>query len=295
MAETQSSSLSGTIHSQIIENLIIAYQYDDVVVTPFFRFKSIADATTTAAVFPRWVKSTGPTSGTPASEVTALATTELTTTSTTVTVARVGIARELTTTAAEDSVVGRSLYVQGFVLDAARLYGEFFDTASTALFSSVSNEVGSTGTSLSIATMVSAIGRQRNGKAKGPQVISLHDNQLKQLQQAQAAATATPWATFYSPSGDGGAFGGYFMNAPVWASALNPTSTGDRLGCVFTIGNGAGARPEHCGFAFVVKRMPSSLTETNVLMDSNIWASFSRTAVGEIADNFLTAIRSVNA
>ncbi len=295
MAETQSSSLSGTIHTQIIENLIIAYQYDDVVVTPFFRFKSIADATTTAAVFPRLVKSTGPTAGTPASEVTALATTELTTTSATVTVARVGIARELTTTAAEDSVVGRSLYAQGFVLDAARLYGEFFDTASTALFTSVSNEVGATGTTLSVATMVSAVGRQRAGKAKGPQVISLHDNQLKQLQQAQAAATATPWATFYSPSGDGSAFGGYFMNAPVWASGLNPTSTGDRMGCIFTIGNGAGARPEFCAFAFVVKRMPSSLTETNILMDSNIWASFSRTAVGEVADNFATAIRSVNA
>lgn len=295
MAETQSSSLSGTIYAKRIEELVIEYQFDDVVVTNLFRYASIADFATTTAAFPRRVKSAGPVAGTPASEVTALGTTEMTTTSTDIAVGRVGIAREVTTTAVEDSTFGRSLAVQGLVMDAARLYGEFYDTASTALFTSISGEVGATGTALSIATMVSVIAKQRTNKAKGPQVISLHDHQLKQLQQAQVAATSTPWATFFSPSGDGGQFGGYFLNAPIFASGLNPTSTGDRIGCAFTLGNGPGARPEYCAFAFVVKRMPSSLTQTNILMDSNVWASFSRTGVGEIADNFATAIRSVNA
>lgn len=290
--ETQSSSLSGTIYAKVIEELVIAYQYDDLTVTPFFRFKSIADLATTTAAFPRLVKSTGPVAGTPASETTALAATELTTTSVDIAVGRVGIAREITTTAKEDSVIGRSLDVAGLVMDAARLYGEYFDTASTALFSTVTLSVGSTGTSLTIPTMVAAVAQQRANKAKGPQVISLHDNQAKQYQQAQAAATATPWASFYSPSGDGGQFLGYFMNAPVWASGLNPTSTGDRLGCIFVDG---GARPEFCAFGFVVKRLPSSLTETHILMDSNVWASFARTGTGIIANNFATAIRSVNA
>ena len=290
--ETQSSSLAGTIYAKVIESLIIAYQYDDAVITPYFRFKNIANEQTTAAAFPRYVKSAGPASGTPASEVTALATTELTTTSVDITVGRVGIAREVTATAMEDSVVGRALAVSGLVMDAARLYGEFFDTASAALFSTVTLSVGSIGTNLSIATMVNAIGQQRSNKAKGPMVISLHDNQLRQLQQAQAAQSGTAWATFFAPTGDGGQFGGYFMNAPVFASGLNPTSTGDRLGCIWVDGQ---ARPEFCAFGFVSKRLPSSLQQTNILMDSNIWASFSRTGCGIIANNFATAIRSFNA
>lgn len=290
--ETQSSSLAGTIYAKVIETLIIAYQYDDLTVTPYFRYKTIEDQQTTTAAFPRWVKSTGPQSGTPANETTLLTATEMTTTSIDIAVGRVGIAREVTTTAKEDSVVGRSLEVQGLVMDAARLYGEFFDTASAALFSSVTASVGATGVALSIATMVSLIGSQRTNKAKGPLVISLHDHQLKQLQQAQAAATSTPWQVFYTPTGDGGQFGGWFMNAPVWSSGLNPTSTGDRLGCCWVDGQ---ARPEFCAFGFVVKRQPSSLTESHILMDSSVWASYARTGVGIIANNFATSVRSVNA
>lgn len=290
MAETQSSSLSGTIYASVIDLGIIAYQYDDLTVTPYFRYKTIENENSDTARFARLVKSTGPAAGTPTNETTALSTTELTTTSATVQVSRVGIARELTETAKEDSVIGRALYVQGFIMDAARLYGEYFDTTATALFTSVSGEVGPTGQALSIATMVGAVAAARASKAKGALVISLHDNQLKQLQQAQAASQSTPWATFFQPEGSGSQFGGYFMNAPVWASSLNPTSTGDRVGCIW-----AYSSDEFNAFAYVVKRAPSSLMETNILMDSNIWASFARTGHGEVADNFATAIRSVNA
>jgi len=290
--ETQSSSVSTTIYAKVIEQLVIAYQYDDLTVTPYFRFKSIADEATTTAGFPRLVKSTGPTAGTPANETTALGTTEMTSTNVDIAVGRVGIAREITTTVKEDSVIGRALDVAGLVMDAARLYGEYFDTASTALFSSVTLSVGSTGTTLSIPTMVALIGQQRANKAKGAQVISLHDHQLKQLQQAQAATTGTAWSEFFAPSNDGGQFGGYFLNTPVWSSGLNPTSTGDRLGACWVDGQ---ARPEFCAFAFVSKRMPSSLTETHILMDSNVWASYARTGCGIVANNFATAVRSVNA
>lgn len=292
MAETQSSSLSGTIHPNLIENLLIAYQYDDAVVTQYFRFASIVDKSTTTATFPRLVKSTGPVAGTPASETTALGTTALTTTSVDIAVGRVGIARELTTTAMEDSVFGRALFTQTFVADAARLYGEFFDTASTALFSSVTATTGNSGSNLTIATLVNAIATQRVNKARGQQIISLHDHQAKQLQQDQVASQSTTWDRFYNPSGAGGAYIGTFMQAEIWASGLNPTSTGDRLGCIWSNGR---SNPEYCAFGFVVKRMPSSLTESHILMDANVWASFCRSGVGIVANNFATSIRSVNA
>ena len=290
--ETQSSSLSGTIYALVIESLIIEYQYDDLTVTPYFRFKTIADQQTDTAAFPRRVKSSGPASGTPTNETTSLTPTEMTTTSVSIAVGRVGLARKVTSTAMEDSVFGRALEVDGLVMDAARLYGEFFDTASTDLFSTLNATVGATGQSLSIATMVSAVGQQRTNKARGPMVISLHDNQLKQLQQAQAATTGTAWSTFYTPNAFGGQFGGYFMGCPIWASAVNETSTGDRLGAIWVDGQAA---PQFCAFGFVVKRAPSSLVETDTLMDANIWASFSRTGCGVIANNFATCIRSVNA
>lgn len=292
MAETQSSSLSGTVFAKFIENVLISYQYDNLTITPYFRQGSIVDMATTTLAFPREVKSTGPTAGTPASEVTALGTTAFTTTSVDIAVGRVGIAREVTETAKEDSIIGRALDVSFLVADAAKLYGEYFDTASADLFSTLTLEAGSTGTSLTIPTMIKAIGQQRINKAQGVQVISLHDVQATQLQQAQAASQSTPWATFFSPSQDGGQFCGYFLNAPVWASGVNETSTGDRLGAIWSQGQ---ANPKFCAFAFVIKRLPSSKTETNILMDSDIWASFARSGCGVVANNFATAIRSVNA
>lgn len=290
--ETQSSSVTTTIYAKQIESLVLAYQYDDLTIAPYFRYQFIGDFPTTTATFPRWVKSTGPAVGTPASETTLITGTEFTTTAVDIAVSRVGFAREITNTVKEDSVVGRALEVAGLVQDAARLYGEFFDTQATSQFSSVTASVGASGQGLSIATLVSAVGTQRNNKAKGPQVISLHDFQLKQLQQSQAQTTTTPWTAFFAPVANNGQFGGYFMGAPIWASALNPTSTGDRLGCIWSDGQ---ARPDMCAFAWVVKRMPSSLEQLHILEDSNIWASFCRVGFGIIANNFSTAIRSVNA
>lgn len=289
--ETISSSLAGTIYAKVIENLVIAYQYDNLTVTPFFRQASIAGQATTTAAFPRYVKS-GSVPASVATEATSITPTEMTTTSTDIAVSRIGMARKVSSSAVEDSVVGRALGVEGLVLDAARLYGEYFDTTATALFSSVTATVGASGTSLALPTMVNLIGSQRVNKARGPMVISLHDNQLKQLQQAQIQSTATAWDKFYEPMGDGGQFGGYFMGAQIWASGLNPTSTGDRLGACWVDGQAAAA---YCAFGFVVKRLPSSLSLPDVLMDAQIWASFARTGHGLIADNFATSVRSVNA
>lgn len=286
---TQSSSLSGTIYASIIDLGIIAFQYDTVVAASQMRYKTIATEATDTARFPRWVKSTGFVAGTPASETTPITATAMTTTSATVQVSRVGFARELTETAKEDSVIGRALYVQRFILDAAILYGEYLDTTATALYSSITATVGPSGQDLSLLSLVNALGSQRTNKARGENVIQIHDHQLKQLQRAQISATSTGWPTFYTPNGSGGNYGGMFMGCHIWASGLNPTSTGDRLGAIWSLDQ------EYAGMAYVVKRVPSSLTETNILMDSNRWASFARVGFGVIADNFCTSIRSVNA
>ncbi len=288
MPATISTDVAGTILAKVIETGIIAYQYDEVTAIPFFRYKDLSGSNAPAAGFPRYTKNAY---GTVATETTALATTAMVTTNVDVTVGRVGLARELSTTVAEDSIIGQALYVNEFVQDAARLYGEQLDTDATALFSSVTASVGTTATALSIATLVAGMSSQRVNKAKGAQVIHLHDLMLKQLQVAQAAATSTPWATFFQPNADSTAFGGYFMGAPVWASSKNPTANAaaDRVGCIWSQNSS-----QYCAFAYVSKRMPSSLTETNILSDSNVWASFARHGVGIVANNFATKIISQN-
>jgi len=289
MTVTQSSSLAGTIYASVIDLGIIAYQHDKAIIASLLRYKTIATEATDTARFPRWVKSSGFAAGTPANESTAVTATELTTTSATVQVGRIGFAREMVETAVEDSIVGRAMYVQRFVLDAAILYGEYLDTTATALFSSITATVGPSGASLSLLTLVNALGWQRSNKADGENVIGLHDHQLKQLQQAQIQSTATGGPQFFSPNGTGGQYGGVFMGCQIWASGLNPTSTGDRLGAIWSLD------PEYAAMAYVVKRVPSSLQESNILMDSNRWASFARVGFGVVADNFATSIRSVNA
>lgn len=289
MPATQSTDLAGTVYQKVIEMLLIAYQYDDVTCIPFFRYRSIVDAPTATAGFPRKVKGSV---GTVATETTTLATTAMTTTNVDVTVSRLGLARELTETAKEDSIIGRSLWVNGFVMDAAILFGEAMDTDATALFPSITASVGTTATALTLAVMVQLLASQRTNKAKGAQIIHMHDLQLKQLNQAQIAATATPWATFFSPNGDSAnpQFGGYFMNAPIWASSKNPTANAaaDRVLAAFSQGQAAGGRPEMCAFGFVLKRAPSSLEQPNILMDANTWATFTRYGVGIVANNFAT-------
>lgn len=293
MAVTISTNLSAIVYAKVIESLIIAYQYDQVTAPGYFRYKSIMDTAAPTAGFPRYVKNSV---GTVATETTSLTPTTFDLTSTTdLTVGRVGIAREISETALEDSILGRAMFTDEFVKDAAVLYGEQLETDSTNLFSTVTASVGASGVALSIATMIAAIAQQRINKARGAQVFHLHDLQLKQLQQAQAASVAMPWAQFFSPNGDASnpQFGGFMMNQPVWSSGKNPTinAAADRAGAIWSQGQ---MNPRFCAFAFVLKRNPSSLELPDVLQDAHIWASYMRYAFGIVANNFATRVVSVN-
>ncbi len=232
MAVTTSTNVTSTILAKVIDPLIIAYQYDDTTAVPFFRYKDMSGQPSAVASFPRKNKDTYPTVAT---ETTSLTPTTWSYTAVDVTVSRYGIAREISDTAVEDSIVGQALFVSEWVKDAAILFGEQLDTDATALFASLTANVGTTNVALTIAVLVQGMATQRVNKAKGPQVMHLHDLQLKDLQTAQAAATATPWTAFYQPNADGTQFGGYFMGAPGGSSSKNPTANAavDRVGAIF--------------------------------------------------------------
>lgn len=294
MGVTISTNLSAVVYAKVIEDLIIAYQYDSVTAPPFFRFRSIEGQATPTCGFPRYVKNA---TGSVGTETTSLTPTTFDLTNTTdLTVGRVGIAREISETALEDSIRGRALYTDEFVQDAALLYGEQLETDSTNLFGSVTASVGSSGVAMTVGTLIAAIAQQRVNKARGAQVFHLHDLQLKQTQQAQAASTAIPWAQFFMPNGDASnpQFGGTLMNQPIWSSGKNPTANAgaDRVGCIWAQGQ---VNKKFAAFAFVLKRNPSSLELPDILQDAHIWASFMRYAFGIVANNFATKIISINA
>ena len=288
MAQTTSTSVTETINTEVIDKLIISYPADDDNVCPFFRYRDIRGQASPVASFPRWVKDAHEDLAT---EGTAMTAVELETTDVQVTAARIGLAREPTETMLEDTIIGRSAFLSAIAMDAAILFGMAQAEDGAALFSSATGSISDTGNAITIEDLVNGMGFQRRQKVKGPQVIHLHDFQLGQLQVAQAAAVATPWATFYTPNADSTAFGGYFMGAPIFASSLNPTANGaaDRVGCIWTQGQAPGAEM-YCAFAYVLARAPQTKTQDQILADSTLTATTKRYGVGIVAANYATKL-----
>lgn len=286
MPPTTSTSITETINTEAIDDLIIAYAHDTVVAVPFFRFKSLIGAATAAASFPRWVKDAHEDLAT---EATAMTPAELETTDVQITTARIGLAREPTNTALEDTALGRARLMQSIAMDAAILFGMAQDEDATAQFANATGSVTDSGNPIEILDLVEMVGSQRTQKARGEQVIILHDYHLKQLQRAQASATATPWATFYQPSADSTQFGGYFMGAPIFATSLCPTANAgaDRVSCIFTQSQIESNRM-YGAFGYAVSRLPTTKEQEQVLADSVITATTMRYGVGTIAANFAT-------
>jgi hypothetical protein len=286
MVLTTSTSVTELVLATATDSLIIAYQYDEVTAIPFARFKDISNEPTATARFPRAVKDAHEDL---AAETDALTPVEFETTAVDMAMTRVGIAREISETAFEDNILGRAGIMAELVMDAAILLGIAKDEDLIAEWPNATNEVSDTGVVIDVSDLVAGMGKQRAAKCRGPQFIHLHDVTLLQLQQAQAAATATPWATFFQPNADHTAYGGVFMGAPVFASSLNPTANGaaDRVGVIAAQGQ---ASPRFAAFAYGVKRNPTTKTDEKILEDSTVMATITRYGVDTVAANFATKL-----
>lgn len=286
MTQTTSASVTELINPEVIDDAIIAYQYDNSVIAGHFRFKSLVGMATPVASFPRWVKDAHEDLAT---EGTAMTPVEMETTQVSVTVGRCGIAREPTETSLEDTVLGRARFIEELAMDSALLLDMAIDEDCAAEFANASGSVSDTGQPMELADLVEMIGTQRTNKAKGAQVFNLHDYHLKHIQKAQLAATSTTWDRFYTPNADGSEYGGVFMNAEMWASSLNPTANvgADRLSCVYSRGDGPLGK-KFCAFGLAVARVPTTKQQDQVLEDSHLMATTVRYGVATIAANFAT-------
>lgn len=286
MVLTTSTSVTELVLATATDSLIIAYQYDEVTAIPFARFKDISQEPTATARFPRAVKDAH---SDLALETDALTPVEFETTAVDVAMTRVGIAREVSETTFEDTILGRAGVMSELIMDAAVLLGIAKDEDLIAEWPNATNEVSDTGQAITVLDLVAGMGSQRTAKCRGPQFIHLHDLLLGQLQQDQAASSTTPWATFFQPNADHSAYGGVFMGAPVFASSLNPTANtaADRVGVIAAQGQ---ASPRYAAFAYAEKRAPRTKTDEKILEDSTVMATITRYGVDTVAANFATKL-----
>lgn len=290
-----SGDVGSLVNAEFISNTIIAYVWDSPVIASNARYQSLVNVKSPTASFPRQVK--GPTAiSTVATETTAMATSAITFTDTNITVSRYGLARGITLSSEEDNQLGEMIYNQMFVEDAARLYGELFDTLVAAQFANASSSIGTTTVALTIATMMQVPAAQRNKKVRGKQVMILHDLQLAQLHNSQSAAVSTTYDRFYDINADTSQYGGRVLGVDVWSSGLVPTANAaaDRRGAIFAVGSAQGGDDAYSAFAFCMKRLPTSETDKIVLEDTKIWVTTARVGAGTVAANFATGILSAN-
>jgi hypothetical protein len=239
------------------------------------------------ARFPRWSSRVRPRHA--GRRITPLTATELTTTSATVQVARIGLARELTQTAVEDSIVGRALYVMGYVMDAAQS-----STASTTTRRRPRCSRRSRRRSGPRASRCRSR-RWSRRRLAAHQQGARRERHLAPRQPAQAAPAGAgpgdrrPRGRVLLAQRRGRAVRRLLHGLPDLGSGLNPTSTGD-----------ASARsgrsiPSTRRWRMVMKRPPSSLTETNILNDSNVLGVVRARRLRNHRQQLRTSIRSVNA
>ena len=135
----------------------------------------------------------------------------------------------------------------------------------------------------------------RTQKARGFQVIHLHDLLLKQLQRALAGTSTTAWSQFFAPDFSDPQYGGTFMNAPIFASSLNPTANAaaDRVGCIWARGDIESQRM-YCAFALAVARAATTKSQEQILEDALLTATITRYGVNIVATNFATKLVFAN-
>ena len=278
--ETTKTTLTELVEGEAIAPVILEYAADFTVSAPFMRLVDLRGVPTSVASFPRWVLDTAAdlTEATDVSTVT-----ELETTQASATAAEVGFRRDITDDVLEDTIIGGQLF-QFLAMDAGKLLGIMLEDDICALYPSLGNSVGSSGSNLTIANMVEAQASIRKQKMQGSLVYILDDQQAEDYQVAQAADATSNTAAFYDIQSEAGnAFLGAFMNAEVWQTGLTDTAnTGANVvGACFIRGD---RNPASACFGMAISRDVRTETERNASLRATEFVATAKWGVAEIAD-----------
>ncbi len=244
-AETTITSITELVPAEKIGEVVMDYAHDWMPIAGLCREVQLPPNSGKVYNFPRWVQDTHEditTEGT-----TALTNTELETTETAVTVAQIGLGREVTKLAQRTNVLGPAL-LNHMMMDAATTLALAIEDDLAALFTSITDSVGTTTVDLSIADMLAAIAAQRVNLTQGQLEFVLHTQQLADLNTAIAASSASLFTGNANQSVVNATMSGYvgrFLDANVWVSSLCDTANGgaDRVGACINNGRISPTRP----------------------------------------------------
>lgn len=235
MAVTDSTALTELVRAEFINPAILSYAVDYAVCAPWMNVLDLRGQATNQGAFPRWVLDTATDI---TNETTSLSNTTLETTEATITGAEIGVRRDVSDAALEMTIIGRALF-DFIVVDAGTLFAVSLDDDICALFGSMSTNVGTSGSNLTIANMVEAQASVRKQKMRGTLGYCLDDQQASDYQAAQAAATSTTVNSFFSVGTHNSASLGTFMGAEVVQTGLCDTANtaADVVGACFIRGD----------------------------------------------------------
>ena len=310
MAASTTSTANDILYAAVIEQSWLDYAADWVVAQQFFRPYSLVGKPSNALDIPVSATNMGTVGdggggvdtefdGTQATDLSA---TTWSTDKVTATCAEYALMRTLTDNIGEDSVAG--LDIMNVVLsDAARILMTALEDDAVALFASLSNSVGSTGSDITLAQAIAAQVniRKRGFRAPDGVVYVLDEQQVDDL-EAILIATSTSMVSYgasaekligVDSTANNGMGNGHVFNlrqSPVFSSGLTDTAnTGaDVVGACFVPYSEANA--PHTTFALVDKRPFRMEMQRDASLRANEIVFTMRKAVAEIRDGSGTAI-----
>jgi len=311
--ETTTTTLDDLTHTSLVQPVVIAALSE---MPQFYKltreFNSLEGQATAAGKYPKetsWWRTPGDRGAGvdtefDGAEGTDLGNTSAATSSVTITAAEYGVAMEITDNVVEDSVRGIDVFglLTGRHLHAI---GLAMDDDFLALFASLSNAVGSSGSDLTISQMIAAQqGVRVRGAVSDTSVYVIDNEQQLNLDTAIVAtnAAAAIYALSadrligYAPTADNG-LGAMrhtmnFRGFPVHTSGATDTANAaaDVAGAFFCATSAANDASGATTFGHVWKRLPRLETDRIVIGRASLLVTTARWGVAEIQDGSGSAI-----
>ena len=301
--ETTTTTLNDLVNGYVISPSMLSYAMEYIVATDKFRYYSLIGQNANVLQVARFaldytVNDNGASldnefDGT---EGTALSLTALDTDQVQFTCSEFAVARAITDNVYEDSIMGASL-ISMVMQDAAHLLSMAVEAAGCALFGSLSNVSGSSGSDATIAQAIACADgiRTRGTNAPDGVVFTLDNVQWSDLKTA-AVATSTSVVTYgqsaeqilglsRNPNQYSAArMVGTIYGIPVYETGVTATANAgaDVAGACWTPSS-PGNDP-HATFAYVDKRPFRMEIERDALLRSDVAVFSRRCAVGEASD-----------
>jgi hypothetical protein len=286
MATTDTTAVTELVNSEVINSAILEYAHAYTAVAQFVNQMDLRGKGSNVGSFPKWVLDAATDI---TNETTSLGSTLLETTDVSITGAEIGVRRDITDAVLESTVIGAQIF-DFLVRDAGVLFGISLDADLCALFSGFSTNVGTSGANLTLANMVEAQSQIRANGHRGSLAYILDTQQASDYQAAQASATGTQVAEFFTVSaGIDSGYLGSMMGHPVWTSGSCPTANtaADVVGACIVDGQKS---PSNAALGMVLTRDITTELQRDASERLTEFVATAKWGVGEISDLSGTAI-----